>query len=80
LSDCNAVLEEAIMMSAAERKESRGANYVAEYPDRMEAYRKTSVASFDGEKVQLRLAEIPSLRAEMKDRLYPANVSGGESL
>lgn len=80
LSYCKAVLAEAILMSAAERKESRGAHYVAEYPDRMEAYRKTSVASFDGEKVQLRFAEIPSLRAEMKDRLYPANVSGGESL
>ena len=44
------VLAKAIMLSALERKESRGAHYRTDFPETKEEFRKCSVAEFaDGE-------------------------------
>lgn len=70
LSYCRILLAEAILMSAAARRESRGAHYIREYPERSEAFRRTTVASCDQDSVETEFREIPVLRDSLRSRLY----------
>ena len=73
LSYCRLLLAEAILMSAAARKESRGAHFVREYPERSEAFRRTTVARYAQGTVETEFREIPVLRDSIRDRLYDAD-------
>jgi len=70
LSYCRILLAEAILMSAAARRESRGAHYVREYPERSEAFRRTTVARCERDSVETEFREIPVLRDLLRSRLY----------
>ena len=70
LSYCRILLAEAILMSAAARKESRGAHYVREYPERAESFRKTTVVRCERDSVVTEFREIPVLRDSLRSRLY----------
>ena len=48
----------AMLRSAYERKESRGAHFRCDYPEEKESYRKTTVASLDGQKLKIEFREI----------------------
>ena len=74
MSYCRALLAEAFLMSALERKESRGAHAVREYPESAEAYRKTTVAvRTDGETL-IRLEAVPELEEACRKALYESAV------
>lgn len=52
------LLGSAMLRSAYERKESRGAHFRCDHPKRKETYRKTTVASLDGYKLKIEFREI----------------------
>ncbi|MBR1739476.1 MAG: FAD-binding protein [Ruminococcus sp.] len=56
-------LAEAMLLSALERRESRGAHYREDFPDRDEELRKTIVARYDNGEVRTELREIPERRS-----------------
>ncbi|QAT49940.1 FAD-binding protein [Caproiciproducens sp. NJN-50] len=57
------LLGKALLLSACNRRESRGAHTRGDYPDRNDAeYLKYSVARYDGKKVVVRLEDIPEER------------------
>lgn len=51
-------LAEAFLQSALARKESRGAHTRLDFPETSEAFHKTTVARFDGKKVQITFEDI----------------------
>ena len=55
-------LAEAMLCSAKARRESRGAHYRRDYPERSAAYQKTTVACYDREEIVIRFEEIPGFR------------------
>ena len=58
------------MLSAIARKESRGAHFVKEYPERREEFRKTTTALCLQSEVRIGFEEIPPLRDSMREKLY----------
>ena len=56
-----ALLGKAMLLSALNRKESRGAHYRDDHPETSDDYAKTSVASYDGE-IRIDLVDIPGRR------------------
>jgi succinate dehydrogenase / fumarate reductase flavoprotein subunit len=52
----------AMLYSARERKESRGAHYRKDYPKQSEEYRKTTVAEYIDGKIKITFREIPEFR------------------
>ncbi len=57
------LLGKATLMSAYNRRESRGAHYRSDYPKRNdEAFRKTTVARYDGGRISVGLEDIPERR------------------
>ena len=66
---CRVLLAEAVMLSAVKRKESRGAHFVREYPERSEAFRKTTAARCVHGNVEIEFKEIPALRDSVRLRL-----------
>ncbi|MBR1471485.1 MAG: FAD-binding protein [Lachnospiraceae bacterium] len=63
------LLAEAMLQSALARKESRGAHYVSDAPDRAEQMRKITTARYDGRAVEIGFAEVPPLREAWKEKL-----------
>lgn len=70
VSYCRLLLAEAFMLSAIARKESRGAHFVKEYPERREEFRKTTTALCLQSEVRIGFEEIPPLRDSMREKLY----------
>jgi succinate dehydrogenase / fumarate reductase flavoprotein subunit len=52
----------AILYSAQNRKESRGAHYRLDYPEKKEEFRKTTVAEYRDGVIKISFREIPKLR------------------
>ena len=52
------LLAEAFLRSALAREESRGAHTRLDFPDTVEAFHKTTVARYDGEKVRIAFEEL----------------------
>ena len=75
VSYCRLLLAEAFMLSAIARKESRGAHFVKEYPERREEFRKTTTALCLQSEVRIGFEEIPPLRDSMREKLY-GDISG----
>ena len=55
-------LAEAMLLSALNRKESRGAHYREDYPQKNEDFRKTTLASMHENQVQITFRNIPERR------------------
>ena len=54
-----------IVQGAIARKESRGAHFRSDFPERDDLhFRKTTIASFDGQDVSVSFLDIPERRAE----------------
>jgi succinate dehydrogenase / fumarate reductase flavoprotein subunit len=51
----------AMLYSARERKESRGAHYRKDHPSQSEIYRKTTVAKYKNGKIEIDFREIPTI-------------------
>ena len=61
------LLGQAVLLSALNRKESRGAHTRTDHPERDDKnYRKTTVAVFDGKKIKIGFRDIPEKRGEVK--------------
>jgi succinate dehydrogenase / fumarate reductase flavoprotein subunit len=57
------LLGRAMIMSALAREESRGAHLRSDFPERDDArFRKTTIATYDGEHISIRFDEIPERR------------------
>ena len=56
------LLGQAAIMSAIERTESRGAHYREDYPEKNDDFARTTIASYDGQKIQIHFEEIPERR------------------
>ena len=57
-------LARAMLMSAAERRESRGAHFRADFPETLEEYRKTTVSEYRNGAVRITFEDIPEAANE----------------
>ena len=56
------LLGQAAIMSDIERTESRGAHYREDYPKKNDDFARTTIASYNGQKIQIHFEEIPERR------------------
>ena len=54
------LLVSAMVMSALERRESRGAHIRSDYPDARPEFQKSTATYFDGKQVRIRFRDIPA--------------------
>ena len=52
------LLAKAMLLSALNRKESRGAHYRSDYPETDDSYKKTGIVSYDGNEINVNYVDI----------------------
>ena len=58
----------AMLRSAYERRESRGAHYRSDYPESSEEYRRQTVAIHSGGRTEISFRSLPERRASDADK------------
>lgn len=65
---CRFLLAEAMLRGALERRESRGAHYREDFPEKDENFRKTTIASAENGSVTIKFRELPEIGATNEKR------------